>query len=292
MKKARYLVEALLLRLIMFVSGLLPPQQASALGGFLGRMIGPRLSASRKAHRNIQTVLPDKGGQNHRKIVKGMWDNLGRVMFEYPHLEIIAKERTAIIGTQHLKNLDKDKPLLVLSGHLGNWEICPPAFYHQHDFITHTVYRAPNNPLSDKLLLNARQKNNPLGFIPKGHEGTRTLVKFFKNKEMIGMLIDQKYNEGPSVNFMGYPARTATAFAELGHRFGAQMMPIHVERLPDCRFRLQIEPLQDMATRAPEEWVAIMHTYLDGWIRKNPQQWLWLHRRWRFSEIKTKTENQ
>ena len=93
MKRLRYLIEALALRLAFTLLGLLPVDAASNLGGFLGRNIGPRLPVSARARRNLRLVFPEQSAAEMARIVRGMWDNLGRVAAEYPHIgEIAAPE--------------------------------------------------------------------------------------------------------------------------------------------------------------------------------------------------------
>lgn len=124
MKHARYLLEAALLYALFGLFGLMPPVWASGVGGFLGRSIGPKLAASRKARRHLDMVFPDKSSTEKRLIVRDMWDNLGRVIAEYPHLETIARTRAHVIHPERLERLiQKGGPAIFIGGHVGNWEL-------------------------------------------------------------------------------------------------------------------------------------------------------------------------
>ncbi len=280
MKKIRYFFESLLLLLFLGLSKCLPLSWASGLGGFIGRTLGPRLAASRKAYRNIQKIYPDMPPQQQTKIITGMWDNLARVMLEFPHLKKIGSQRTTIINAELLDQY-KNKPVVFISGHLGNWECCPPALLLQKEFYMHPVYRAPNNPVSDWLLNKARQMGGRLKPIPKSKGGARQMVKILKNNEGIGMLIDQKYNEGIEVDFLGHPAMTFPAFANLPQKFNCPLIPLHIERLKGANFQVTVLPAIPTAGRAIEDIIGDSHALFKTWIEKNPEQWLWLHRRWK-----------
>src|SRR5690606_33550062 len=98
MKKFQYMLEAAAVWLAFFVFRSLSVENASALGGWIGRTIGPRLAASRKAAANLKSALPDKMEEDYVRILADMWENLGRVMAEYPHLKDITLNRCDIVG--------------------------------------------------------------------------------------------------------------------------------------------------------------------------------------------------
>jgi KDO2-lipid IV(A) lauroyltransferase len=250
------------------------------------------LAASRKAINNIKSAMPELTDDEANKIVTGMWDNLGRVMMEYPHLEHIGRDRTEIFGRSALESY-RGKPVIFISGHLGNWECCPPAMLLQLNYKNHPVYRAPNNPFSDWLLKRARTLKGELSAVPKSKSGTRHLVKILKNNQGIGMLIDQKYNEGIAADFMGRPAMTSPIFGQLAQKFDCPLVPLQIERLGNTpNFRITVHDPIPTKDRPVEDIVADSHDILEKWIKKHPAQWLWLHRRWDSNHLKGKTNEQ
>jgi len=253
LKKVRYTAEAILLILLLSISKALPALWASNLGGWIGRTIGPRLAASRKALANIKMVYPDKSEAEITAILTGMWENLGRVMLEYPHITTIARKHTTIINRE-IFDRHKDSVAIYISAHTANWEICPPAFYFQTGTKVNPVYRAPNNPFSDWILNKARNLKGALSPIPKSRGGTRHIVKTLQAGEGVGILIDQKFNEGIKADFFGHPAKTSDHFATLAQKFDCPIIPLKI--------------------------VDLTHKILESWINKRPEQWLWLHRRW------------
>ncbi len=279
LKKIRYFIEAVLLSILLLFSKVLPALWASNIGAWLGRNIGRNLAASRKARANIKLAFPDKKDTDIEVILIGMWENLGRVMMEYPHIKTIAKHHTTIVGIEDFKKL-KDKSPIFVSAHIGNWEICPPAFLIQTGIKVNPVYRAPNNPYVDTILNNIRKTDGALSPIPKSRSGTRNMVKTLKSGEGIGILIDQKFNEGEKLNFFGHPAMTSTHFVTLAQKFDAPIIPLRIERLKGIDFKITVTDPITTTNKSSNEIASATHDILEKWITQRPEQWLWLHRRW------------
>lgn len=292
MKTLRYAVEALLLHIFFLIFRFMPVDCASSIGGFLGRLIGPRLAASRKAQRNLVLALPDLQEQEQKKIITAMWDNLGRVVAEYPHLEYIARKRTKVQGQDILEKLFSDETGAVFfSAHFSNWEILAPTMLVQFDQELDGTYRAPNNPWTDRLLQKVRSLDGRIKAHAKSRRGGKYLIEAIKNKRFIGMLIDQKYNQGVAVDFFGTAAMTNPVFAQLCQKFDVPLVPVQNKRLGGVHFEITVyEPLplfdKKSTARNQEEIIADSHRYLEDWITDNPGQWLWLHRRWDSQKLK------
>ncbi len=289
MKKIRYAIEGIFLHALMLIFRLMPLDIASGFGGWVGRTIGPRMATSRKALTNIQSALPDLSNSEQRAAIKGMWDNLGRVMAEYPHLEKIARERVTFVDDHNIipaiQNSDSDKNHIYITAHLANWEVAASSILLQHNITFNAIYREPNNPYVRDLLDKARTLNGKFKTFPKSTTGMREILKSLKAGENLGILIDQKYNEGIAAPFFGMDAMTSTAFAELSLKFDAPIVPGRVERLDGAHFRITIYPVIETKTengtpRPIEDIVAQAHQYLEQWIAETPAQWLWLHKRW------------
>jgi len=284
MKKIRYFFEYIALAVLMGFFRLLSPDRASAIAGKIGRTIGPRLAASRKAIANMKAALPGKTEDECKTVIAGMWDNMARVIAEYPNLEALSS-KTEIAGLVYLKKaLEENGQVIVFSGHLANWEIMAPCLLRQ-GIATDLVYRAPNNPWSDKMLDRYRSLRGKLRTLPKSKKGTRRLVESIKEGRSIGILIDQKYNEGLEIPFFGRPAMTSPAFVQLAQKFNCGLVPFRVERVQGTQFRLSFFPAMKIfdAQSAPlpvEQVMIEAHQLLESWIIERPEEWLWLHRRW------------
>lgn len=286
-RRLRHLAEYALARGLCGLFGALPLDWASALGGALGRALGPRLAISNRARANLARALPERGAAEREAIVAGMWAHLGRVLAEYPHLARIADSgggRVEIVGGEHIAALrDDGAGAVCIGGHIGNWEILPLVAAREGLPLVN-VYRAPNNPLVARLLRRLRGDGGGL-LHPKGPEASRAAVAALRRGGHIGVLVDQKLNEGVPAPFFGRDAMTATTPARLAARFGVPLVFFRVERLGGARFRYTVHPPLELprdggggvdAAAAARETNAV----LEGWIRERPEQWLWLHRRW------------
>ena len=287
----RYVADPLVTALVystFSVFRLLPADAASGLGGFIGRTIGPMMSGTRRARRNLVRAFPEKSADEINRIIRGMWDNLGRTFAEYPHLRTISDPsgiHTELIGAEHIRGMMTDgKAGIMVSGHLSNWEV--PAATSLHTGLELAlVYRAPNNEAVHKLLIKLRGAGTGEVHIPKGAAGARMLIRHLSSGGHVGMLVDQKMNDGIAVPFFGRDAMTAPAAAQLGMRFDLPLCLARAERLGGARFRVTFyPPMAYPAASNRNEAARIMmeqiNLKLEEWIRERPEQWLWLHRRW------------
>jgi KDO2-lipid IV(A) lauroyltransferase len=267
--------------------GWLPIDRASALGGALGRWLGPRLGISKRARINLRRAFPDLAEAAIEQIVTGMWDNLGRVAAEYPHLrEIRVFAPGGRVETHGLEYVDRavaaGRRMIIFSGHIANWEIAALTAA-QHGAPVTQIYRAANNPVVDRLI--ARFRGDCGEYIPKGAIAARRAFAVLSRGEHLTMLADQKLNEGIPVPFFGQPAMTAPALALLALRFDCDVLPARVERLEGANFRLTVfPPLPLPRSDDPQADVvaltAAVTATLEAWIRERPELWLWVHRRW------------
>ncbi|MSO75836.1 MAG: lauroyl acyltransferase [Alphaproteobacteria bacterium] len=283
-RSLRHALEALGLLLFWALCRALPLDWASALGGWLARLIGPSLPVTGRARKNLRLSFPDLPATELARMVASMWDNLGRVAAEYPHLgRAVMAGRVELVGEAHLAALrDQARTTILVGGHLANWEILA-IVARARAIPLAGVYRRPNNPLVDRLLRRAR--GDAAELLPKGSQGARGTIAVLGRGGNLGMLVDQKMNDGIAVPFFGRPAMTAPAAAELALRYGAAIVPARVERLRGARFRLTLHaPLAMPDATDRKAAVLSLMTRINGeleeWIRARPDQWLWLHRRW------------
>ncbi len=266
---------------------LLPIDSASAVGAAVARLVGPRLTISGHARRNLRNALPTLGEDEIARIIALMWDNLGRVAAEYPHLrEIRVFEPGGRVETHGLEHIDRavaaGRRMIIFSGHLANWEIAMLAAV-QYGISVAQIYRAANNPLVDRMI--RRFRGNAGELIPKGAVASRRSIAVLRRGAHLTLLADQKMNDGIPVPFFGRAAMTAPGLAALALRFDCDLLPARVERLDGARFRLTVFPPLPLPRGGDlhADIAAVMaevNETLEGWIRDRPEQWLWLHKRW------------
>ena len=265
----------------------LPFDRASAAGGALARSVGPRLRVSDIARRNLRAALPELTATDIEQILRGMWDNLGRVAAEYPHLhEICVFDPEGRVETQGFEHMDRavaaGRRMIIFSGHIANWEIGALAAA-QYGIDVAQIYRAANNPLVDRML--ARWRGAHGEFIPKGAVASRRAVAALRRGAHLTLLADQKLHDGIPVPFFGRPAMTAPALAMLALRFDCDVLPARVERLGGAHFKLTVHPPVPLPrsgnpTADIAELMARVNATLEQWIRERPEQWFWVHSRW------------
>lgn len=287
----RHRLEALALRGAIALSRLLGPETASNLGGRIMRSVGPLLSGQRVGDENIRLALPHLSAEERASVLRASWDNLGRTAAELPHLAGFrlgsGRPGWEIEGGRNLLAVSEaGGPAILFSGHLANWEVIGPAAASLGVSLA-GFYRAASNPLADEVIQDLRRvaRRGDVRMFAKGSTGAREALAHLKSGGFLGMMMDQKMNDGIPVEFFGRPAMTAPALAHLALRFGCPVLPVQVVRLGPARFRVICEaplPLpqgDDRAENAHEITLAVNRT-LERWIRAEPGSWLWPHRRW------------
>jgi Kdo2-lipid IVA lauroyltransferase/acyltransferase len=284
-------LQAALLRAAIVLLRGLGPVRSSDLGGWVARSFGPMLPVSKVADRNLRNALPDFDARRRAEIIRAMWDNLGRTSAELPHLPAFHRTREGpgweIAGEEHIERLKSASvPVIFFSGHFGNWEMILPIAA-ELGLTVSGVYRAASNAHVDVIIQGLRERalGPRVSMFAKGAEGGRAALRHLQNGGSLGLLVDQKLNDGIAVPFFGRQAMTAPAVAQFALRFGVPIVPVRVMRLGPARFRLVCEPPLIVAPSGERDAdihaiLRAVNTTLERWIRADPASWFWLHRRW------------
>jgi KDO2-lipid IV(A) lauroyltransferase len=287
-QKLRYGAEATVFFAFMALFRVLGLDRASRLGGWIGRNIFPLLPPDRIARANLALAFPEKTIDEHNEIRRVMWDNLGRIVGEYPHLGAFSpKGEDPRIGFSFPPGLTLEslmgKRLMFLSGHFANWEMMP-ILAHQVGFDVAAVVRPPNNPYVADWVARQRRINGPATFIAK-HNAARSMLAQLRGDKLLCMLVDQKLREGIAVPFFGRDAMTTPAPAALALRTGAAIVIASNRRLPGARFHVTVHEVVDFTpsgddAKDTQDLTALVTARLEKIIREDPGQWLWIHNRW------------
>ncbi len=287
--RLRYGAEAALFFAFMGLFRILNVDMASALGGFIGRQILARTSVTRRARDNLIAAYPQMSAAERSAVIAGMWDNLGRTVAEYAHLDTFRVQgENPRIEVMHAERIERaratGKGVIFLSGHFANWEIMPIAAADL-GLDGGTVYRPVNNPYVDRWMARQRTQNGPSEVISKGAHGTRRIFTLLRGGRCIFILVDQKTNEGIPADFFGRTAMTTPAPAVLALKIGAVLLPVSNERVNGAHFRVTVqEPIAFEATGDHDRDVLALtqkiNDAIEACVRARPQQWLWIHRRW------------
>jgi KDO2-lipid IV(A) lauroyltransferase len=287
-QKLRYGAEAAIFFAFMALFRFIGLDAASRLGGWIGRNIFSLLPPDRVARANLAAAFPEKTPLERNQIRRSMWDNLGRVVGEYPHLgRFSPKGDDPRISYNFPPGVTAEtlihQPLIFLSAHLGNWEMMP-IIGEQLGFDGAAVVRPPNNPYIADWVARQRRINGPATMIAK-HHAARPMLAQLKAGKMLCMLVDQKLREGIAVPFFGRDALTTPAPAALALRTGARIVFASNRRLPGARFHVTVLPPLDFVpdgdeTRDIQALTAAITARIEEMVRDNPGQWLWIHQRW------------
>lgn len=288
--RLRHCFEYFLYRILFATSGLFKPDTASNIGGWVGRTFGYRSSFTKGADRNLRYAMPELSKQERQKILIEMWDNLGRVVFEYPHLLEICdpqKGRITFEGEDELNNAlaDEDRATILFAGHLGNWESISMGIAGRNIPIT-VIARAQSNSLVNDHINRVRQANGVTTTL-KGRGAARTAAKIVKKRGVLGLLVDHRLYEGIEVKFFGRPAKTTTAHVSLALNNRARLIPVESHRTGPARFHIKFHPAiifensDDPKKGIIREAVQATNDLLEDWIRKRPASWTWVHGRFK-----------
>lgn len=285
--KLRHYIEAAFAYAFMMLLKLMSFSMASGLGGWLGRNVGPITRPWQTAMRNITRAMPDLSEPERKKIIREAFDNFGRVMAEYAQIPNLWSRRwDGLIDVQGQGGLQwavAAKPAIVFTAHIGNWELIPMVLA-ANGKPAMIVYRAPNNPLVDDLIINVRNQYAG-GLAPKGADGLRSIVQCLQDGGTVFMVVDQKTNTGLEIPFFGHGARTGKAIARLAMKYGCKLIPAHCERVGSAQFRIWFEQPWSIEGDAGNEahvrqTLTKLNAKMEDWIRAAPGQWMWMHKRW------------
>lgn len=265
---------------------LLGVERASGLGGWLLRTLGPLTGTQKTVIRNLRIAFPDLTPDRRDALAREQWDRTGRTFAELAVMDQLTPEggRVEVVGLERLHALrDSGKPAVLISGHLANFEVMA-AVIMAAGVPCQVTYRAANNPYVDALIRKSRERYGIRLFAPKG-DGTRELMAGMKRGDSIALLVDQKYNQGPEVQFFGQPVNASPGAARLAMKFDTVMLPLSVVRLPGVRFRVAVHApitVPDTGDRAVDILAGVQaaNTFVEDRVREVPEDWFWVHKRW------------
>ena len=281
------IIEFFLILFFYFISRIIGLNLSSYLGGILVWSYGLFSKRNLIGMKNLNLAFPKKSSKEKKKILRKMWYHFGRVIGEYPHLhkiKIYKNPNLKIIGINNLLDpLKKNKNCIYFSAHIGNWELSSHPLI-QNGFKINFVYRALNNKFADDLLKKIRFKYG-VKLIKKGAEGAKECIKALKKKENLGMLIDQKMNDGLPVNFFNKIAMTAPAIAKFALKFRCQIVPALCIREKGIKYKIEyFKPIQYSFLKklgSEEKIMLYLNKIIERWIIEHPEQWIWVHDRWK-----------
>ena len=271
-------------------------RRTADFAGALLRRIGPFRSEHRVGRDNLRAAFPEKSDAEIEQILARVWDNLGRVTVEFAHLDEFcvagSGPQTADVITYRPEMRERfdammqsGQAVLGFAAHLANWEI-PAVGTKAVGAKAAILYRRPNiAPISDLIV----KLRTPLmgELIPNGLSAPLQLARLARSGVHVGMLVDQHYTKGVEVIFFGRRCMANPLIALLARQTECPIRGMRAIRQADGNsFSLEItdpiEPARDAEGRIDVAGTMQRITsVIEAWVREYPEQWLWLHRRWR-----------
>jgi Kdo2-lipid IVA lauroyltransferase/acyltransferase len=270
-----------------------PADPAIRFADRMARRVGPKLSRHKLMLTNLRNAYPEKAEEELQEIAVASWGHMGRLAAEYVFLDRLfdfdperpKPGRVEVSGIPIFVDLrDNPRPFIVFTGHTGNFELLPVAG-KAFGLEVMVLFRPPNNPYIAKKIFDFRASR--MGQLVPSHAGSSfALARRLEHGGGVGVLVDQKFRKGLKTTFFGRPVRTNPLLGKLVRQFNAEVYPARCIRLPDNRYRLEIEPKIELPRDEKgnldvQATAQILNDKVESWVREYPEQWLWYHDRWK-----------
>ena len=286
MKIIKYFIEFILIIIFFFIFKILGYKNATNFGEIIGKKFGPLFRSNYKIKKNLENSKIGNSEKDRKIIINNMWGNYGRIFAEYMYIKKYRKNNLSnnieIIGQNILEEIkNNNKPVIFISGHFNNFELM--AMHIEKSGVDlAAIYRPLNNKFLNPLMEKIRIKYICKKQIKKGISGTKEILKHFKEGTSIALMIDQRVSEGISCNFFNNKALTTTIPAQFVKKFNCRVVPIYIERKNKYQFRLEIhKPLEFLNNETIETITSNLNEILEQMVKRNPDQWIWTHDRWK-----------
>ncbi|MEK6302464.1 MAG: lysophospholipid acyltransferase family protein [Acidobacteriota bacterium] len=278
--------------LLLKALGLLPRRAAVALGQGLARTAGlVHRRLTRVGERNLALAMPEMSTEARRTTLERVFDSLGRSLGEFSQFpKITHRSISEIVVYDGFENYqraaERGRGVLLLTGHFGAWELC--AFAHGvYGHPLNFLVRPLDNPLLDRMINSYRELSG--NRVIDKNNAVKPVLEILRRGEDVGLLIDVNTlaDQGVFCDFFGIPACSTTGLAVFALRTDAPVVPgvlIWDEQLKKHRLRFEPEiPLTRTGDFKEEVRVntARFTRVIESWARRYPDQWMWVHRRWR-----------
>jgi Kdo2-lipid IVA lauroyltransferase/acyltransferase len=301
LKQLNYWLIAQLALAVLTVLRLLPPDKALNFADRAARRVGPWIGRHRVALDNLRKAYPEKTEAEIEAIASDMWGNMARLGAEYIFLDqlfdyipgVHTDGRIEVSGeeTFHKLAAEKDRPHIIFTGHLGNFELLPVAGAAFGLSVT-AMFRPPNNPYIAEYVFSTRRSK--MGDLLASHAGAAfALARILEAGGNIGVLVDQKFQYGIRTKFFGRECETSPLVPKLAKQYSCDVYPARCIRLPGNKFRLILQEKLDLP-RSEDGQIDVAATaqlltdVVEGWVRETPGQWTWFHKRWNITSPKPK----
>jgi Kdo2-lipid IVA lauroyltransferase/acyltransferase len=289
-----YRFTAGILRGLMAAVRRFGPERAERYAIRMFRLVGPLTRENTMAAASIAAALPEKSETERAAILQGAWDNFAKVIVEFVFLEELAASfdpanptegKVTVSGVDQFVALrDDGKPAVIVAAHLANFEILG-VVARKFGLKSVLPFRAPGNFRMAEDVLARREAL--MGHLVENSRGASfEIAAALDRGEHLGMLVDQRLGGGIDLSFFGRPALTNPLAAKFARQYDCPVHGARTIRMPGGRLHLELTP--PIALPRDAEGLidvvaatAAINLIVEGWVREHPDQWFWLHDRWR-----------
>ena len=279
-----YFFQALFIYLFFIIGKLIGLNLSRRFFAIVFSTLGPRFKSNSIIEKNLLNFKEDITYKEKKDIVTNMWENYGKTFIEYIFLNILRKNNSHIsISGENILNeiIKKNKPVIFVSGHFANFELMSMEITKKNIKLA-TIYRPLNNYFLNPFMEYLRKKYVCQNQIKKGINGVRDAINYLKKDYSVALMIDQRVSEGEKVEFFEKPALTTTLPAQLALKFNLSIVPVFIERTSENNFLIKFfEELSPDDFNNKISFTKKLNEVLEELIKKNPNQWIWTHDRWK-----------
>ena len=283
-KTINYFFQAIIIYFFFIVGFILRIKISRKIFSYLFSKIGPLFKSKNTINKNLNIFSENISNLEKDLITKSMWENYGMTFIEYIFLKKYRNEKNhvAIFGNRNLLiPIDENKPVIFISGHFANFELMSMEITKRNINLA-TIYRPLNNFFLNPFMEYLRKKYICKNQIKKGISGVRDAIEYIKKGYSVALMIDQRVSEGENISLLGKPALTTTLPAQLSIKYNLKIIPVSIERKMNEKFEIifdkEINP-QNFKNKI--ELSQKLNNILENMIKKNPNQWIWTHDRWK-----------
>jgi len=284
MKNFKYFIEAIIIYFLFLIGKILGLNLSRKIFSFIFIKIGPMFRSNKVINNNLNKFSKNLSEDERSKIINSVWSNYGKTFVEYIFLNKFraSQAHIEIDGEEILDEiLEKRKPVIFFSGHFANFELMSMEITKKGIGLA-TIYRPLNNFFLNPFMEFLRIKYVCKNQIKKGRIGVKEAINFLNRNNSIALMIDQRVSEGEKIKFFNQEALTTTLPAQLAIKYKLYLVPIFIERSNCDNFKMKVyKPINPKKIDNKNEISSELNKILEKMIRKNPNQWIWTHNRWK-----------
>lgn len=283
-------IQSLAYRAVIGTAMSLPYSKRVPFVGWAVSHIAGLAGWRKRIRNNLALIMPELTEPEIRKLVRKVPDNVGRTLIEiWSGQEFRARARDIPFTGSGVAALEKAKaenrPTVLITGHFGNYDAVRAALIERGYRVGGLYIPMANGYFNDRYVEAISRIGKPVFERSRSGKGQKEMVRFLKSGGAVGLIADHFMGHGVPIEFLGHPARTALNPAKMAVKYDALFVPIYGLRLEDgISFNVIVE--DPIPHGDPMEMTRAATASLERLVRRHPEQWFWIHRRWKNSHGK------